>query len=142
MAVPRALIGVLLLWLYAEVLAVDQLDFAEVLVFAARDSSRCVTVGRFVRAPRARRALLGAERALLVGGGEMAEAVRAASSHAHPEYGLERDRRSSPSGDEHRPSAPTLPVLGDARRARARRRPATASTRVIVSRAELEEASC
>jgi exopolysaccharide biosynthesis polyprenyl glycosylphosphotransferase len=102
------LIGVLLTWLYAKYSPMGHLSLREGVVFAA-GMLTLVTIGRFC-ARHATTRLLGAEPALLVGGGEMAE-VFVGKLDAHPECGLDVIGLLSTS---HEPGSKVLrlPVLG------------------------------
>ncbi len=77
--------GTLLLWLYSKVTPPGQLDFLEVTLFAVLLIGFVTLLRTGLRSLRPR--LLGAETALLVGGGELARIV-VSKLDAHPEHGL------------------------------------------------------
>jgi exopolysaccharide biosynthesis polyprenyl glycosylphosphotransferase len=79
------IVGSLLLWLYARSLPMGRLDFVEIVAFGVLTVVVVMSVRFLVRAVSAR--VTGAEPALLVGGGRMAD-VLVGKLRAHPEYGL------------------------------------------------------
>ena len=79
-------IGGLLLWLYSTLTPMGRLDFLEVVVFGVSLIVFVLGMRWIVRSIAA--ALIGYERALLVGGGPMASALIRKLAH-HPEYGVE-----------------------------------------------------
>src|SRR5437868_5011784 len=75
--------GTLLLWLYSRSTGMGRLGFDGVVVFAGAAVGFVTCVRLIVR--RAARRVIGPERALLVGGGPMAQALISKLA-AHPEY--------------------------------------------------------
>lgn len=80
------MVGSLLLWLYSKYGPMDQLPFVSILLFASALVGLVVSGRWIVR--RALVPLLGAERALLIGGGDLATTL-VAKLGAHPEYHVE-----------------------------------------------------
>jgi exopolysaccharide biosynthesis polyprenyl glycosylphosphotransferase len=78
--------GTLLLWLYSRSTGMGKLDFDAVLVFAGTTSGIVTSMRLLVR--HSARRMVGPERALLVGGGPMAQALISKLA-AHPEYMVE-----------------------------------------------------
>lgn len=102
-------IGGLLLWLYARYSPMYQLDFAQVLVFGV-GMVGIVSALRFsVRA--AAGLVIGQERALLVGGGEMARTL-VRKLAAHPEYGVEVIGSLAPQRESIPDAQAEVPMLG------------------------------
>jgi exopolysaccharide biosynthesis polyprenyl glycosylphosphotransferase len=79
-------IAALILWLYSRYSPLRRLDFVEVLEFGVTTVVFVLLVRSILRAVAAR--AIGRERALLVGGGEMASALLGKLA-AHPEYRLD-----------------------------------------------------
>jgi exopolysaccharide biosynthesis polyprenyl glycosylphosphotransferase len=101
-------IGVLLLWLYSRSTPMGRLDYGEILFFGL-GVMVLVTALRFVVRSLAA-ALIGFDRALLVGGGPLANAfVRKLA--AHPEYRVQVIGALIPEQSETKPND-ALPVLG------------------------------
>lgn len=102
-------IGTLALWLYARYTPMGRLDFMEVVVFGLCTILLVATARFVVRTFAAR--LIGSERALVIGGGQMTRAV-VTKLLSHPEYRVQvvgallpMDGSLAFEGDE-------LPVLG------------------------------
>ncbi|HEY3727751.1 MAG TPA: exopolysaccharide biosynthesis polyprenyl glycosylphosphotransferase [Solirubrobacteraceae bacterium] len=78
-------IGALVVWLYARGTPLGRFDFAEILLLGVSMIALVAAVRFAIRSFAAR--LIGQERALVVGGGQMAEAL-VSKIAAHPEYGI------------------------------------------------------
>jgi exopolysaccharide biosynthesis polyprenyl glycosylphosphotransferase len=107
--VHAVMLGTLLLWLYADHTPMHRLDFAEVVIFAFA-AVGTVSVIRFAVRRTARR-WIGPQRALLVGGGQLAQTLVSKLAN-HPEYGLEVIGSLAPA-DATDATVAQLPVLGD-----------------------------
>jgi exopolysaccharide biosynthesis polyprenyl glycosylphosphotransferase len=103
-------IGGLILWLFSRFTPLRRLDFAEIVLFGI-GVMVLVTTGRVIARTSARR-VIGWEAALLVGGGDMAQAL-VNKLAAHPEYRLQVIGRLSRTHDDDDSARPDLPRLGD-----------------------------
>jgi exopolysaccharide biosynthesis polyprenyl glycosylphosphotransferase len=102
-------IGGLLLWLYSRYTPMGRLDFVEVVTFGVGVIVLVLGLRWIVRSIAA--ALIGYDRALLVGGGPMAAAfIRKLS--AHPEYGIKVIGALIPESEDDPDESGALPVLG------------------------------
>jgi exopolysaccharide biosynthesis polyprenyl glycosylphosphotransferase len=102
-------IGALILWLYSRYTPLRRLDFVEVLQFGVTSIVLVLLLRAILRAVAAR--AIGRERALLVGGGEMASALLGKLA-AHPEYRLDVIGALSANGAPSRGDGSELPDLG------------------------------
>jgi len=102
-------IGALIVWLFSRLTPLHRLDFAEIVLFGI-GVMLLVTTARVIARTSARR-VLGWEAALLVGGGDMAQAL-VNKLAAHPEYRLRVIGRLSRAHTDHDSARPDLPRLG------------------------------
>jgi exopolysaccharide biosynthesis polyprenyl glycosylphosphotransferase len=102
-------IGTLLLWLYSRSTPMGRLDYPELLIFAC-GGMVLVTAARVVLRGLASR-LIGGDRALLVGGGELANAF-VGKLAAHPEYRVKVIGALMPDHEDETEERAALPVLG------------------------------
>jgi exopolysaccharide biosynthesis polyprenyl glycosylphosphotransferase len=102
-------IGTLLLWLYSRATPMGRLDYPEIVVFGLTIVVSVMAARSLVRSTAAR--LIGDERALLVGGGELANTfIRKLA--AHPEYRLKVIGTLTHDDDEETSEHATTPILG------------------------------
>jgi exopolysaccharide biosynthesis polyprenyl glycosylphosphotransferase len=128
-------VGTLLLWLYSKYTPLHRMYFDEVLAFSASVIVLATTARFMVRAVTCR--MIGPERAVLVGGGNMALAL-VRKLAAHPEYRLEVIGSLAADGFGDTIEDAELPILGrreDLDQVAARH----GVTRVIFSSREIEE---
>ncbi len=102
-------IGGLIFWVYARYSPMQRLDFAEILLFGV-NVIVLVTVTRFAIRSIAGR-VIGVERALLVGTGEMGKTL-VGKLAAHPEYRLNVIGSLSPTGAPPAGHSRNVPALG------------------------------
>lgn len=112
--VPRlfhaTVIGGLLVWLLGRYTPLHRLDFVEILVFGW--GVMLLVIGTRAATRGAATRLIGHERALLVGGGELAEAL-VGKVAAHPEYRLDMIGLLTVDGSSATGVAGSLPVVGN-----------------------------
>jgi exopolysaccharide biosynthesis polyprenyl glycosylphosphotransferase len=102
-------IGGLLLWLYSRYTPLHRLDFLEILFFGLAVIVCVMGLRWIVRTTAA--ALIGYDRALLVGGGPLTNAFLRKLAH-HPEYGIKVIGTLIPEHGDEAEQNGTLPVLG------------------------------
>lgn len=103
------LVGGLILWVYARQTPLHRLDLIEILIFGVL----VLLVAPVARSTIRRNAshIIGRERAVMVGGGSLAETL-VGKLRAHPEFGLEVAGVLEPLVSDQRSSYSALPVLG------------------------------
>jgi exopolysaccharide biosynthesis polyprenyl glycosylphosphotransferase len=102
-------IGSLLLWLYSRSTPMGRLDYLELVIFGIGEMVLVIALRSLVRSFAGR--VIGHERALLVGGGPLANAF-VSKLDAHPEYRLKVIGALIPEQDDATGEHAALPVLG------------------------------